>query len=100
MSELKKLTNVNFKEEIQNKTLIDFYGEFCGPCKMLSPLLERIAKDNSSITFGKVDIDESSDLASEYKIMSVPTLILFENGKEINRLVGLQPEQKIREVLG
>ena len=100
MSELKKLTNVNFKEEIQNKTLVDFYGEFCGPCKMLSPILDRIAKDNSSINFGKVDIDESSDLASEYKIMSVPTLVLFENGKEVNRLVGMCQEQKIREVLG
>ena len=99
MSELKKLTNVNFKEEIQNKTLVDFYGEFCGPCKMLSPILDRIAKDNSSINFGKVDIDESSDLASEYKIMSIPTLVLFENGKEVNRLVGMCQEQKIREVL-
>ena len=66
---------------------------------MLSPILDRIAKDNSSINFGKVDIDESSDLASEYKIMSIPTLVLFENGKEVNRLVGMCQEQKIREVL-
>ena len=99
MSELKKLTNVNFREEIQNKTLIKFESTWCGPCKMLSPILDRIAKDNSSINFGKVDIDESSDLASEYKIMSVPTLVLFENGKEVNRLVGMCQEQKIREVL-
>ena len=74
----------NFSELIKEKVLVDFYANWCGPCKMLSPVLETISNDIKII---KVDIDKYNDLAREYGVMSIPCLVMFDSGKEIKRNV-------------
>ena len=86
----------NFNEIIQKKVLVDFYATWCGPCKMLSPVLEELSKE-IDIDIIKVDVDENNDLAKEYGVMSIPCLILFENGKEIKRNLGFMPKEKIKD---
>ena len=79
-------------------TLVDFYADWCGPCKMLSPILEEIASElGEKVKVGKLNVDESNDLAFEYEVMSIPTLILFENGKVVDRLTGLRSKDEIRK---
>lgn len=88
----------NFNEIIQNKVLVDFYATWCGPCKMLSPVLEEVSKE-VNIDIVKVDVDENSNLAREYGVMSIPCLILFENGKEVKRNLGFMPKEKVKEFI-
>lgn len=85
----------------KKKILIDFFATWCGPCKMLSPILEDIAKDmkNENTIIGKVDVDENFEIARSYGIMSVPTLILFKNGEEVERSIGLKNKSAILEML-
>ena len=85
-----------FNELIKEKVLVDFYANWCGPCKMLSPVLEKVSNDIKII---KVDIDKYNDLAREYGIMSIPCLIMFDKGKEIKRNVGFLPETKLKEFI-
>ena len=86
----------NFNDIIKEKVLVDFYANWCGPCKMLSPVLEKLGDD---IKILKVNVDEYQDLAREYKVMSIPCLILFDNGKEIKRNLGFIPEAKLKEFI-
>ena len=86
-----KLTNNNFEEEVINtkgKVLVDFWADWCGPCKMLAPHVEEFAEKHSDIKVGKVNIDEERDLAIKYQIMSIPTVILFEDGKPVRSHIG------------
>ena len=85
----------------ENKNvIIDFYATWCGPCKMLAPILEEVNKEVSdNVLIAKLDIDNALDVAKEYGVMSVPTMIIFKNGKEIERLVGLRQKTQILEVL-
>lgn len=92
------LENENFNELIKEKTIVDFYATWCGPCKMLGPVFEEVSKE-VDINFVKVDIDNHEDLCREYKVMSVPTLILFENGKEIKRNIGFIPKDKLLDFI-
>ena len=92
--EIIHLTNENFKELIKEKTLVDFYANWCGPCKMIAPELEKV---ESTVKVVKVDVDEFENLAKEYGIMSIPTLILFENGKEIKRNIGFIDRDRIQK---
>ena len=92
--EIIHLENQNFKELIKEKVLVDFYANWCGPCKMLAPELERAT---SNVKVVKVDVDEFETLAREYGVMSIPTLILFENGKEIKRTIGFMDKDKIEK---
>lgn len=92
------LENENFSELIKEKTVVDFYATWCGPCKMLGPVFEEVSNE-SDIKFVKVDIDEHEDLCREYKVMSVPTLILFEDGKEVKRNIGFIPKDKLIEFI-
>ncbi len=85
----------NFEEVIQEKVLVDFYANWCGPCKMLGPILEKI----DTIKVLKVNVDEYQDLAREYGVMSIPCLILFEGGKELKRNIGFMPENKVKEFI-
>lgn len=88
-----------FNEVIKkDKVLIDFYAEWCGPCKMLSPILEKVSNDLKVDTY-KVNVDEVEDLAREYAIMSIPTLLLFEKGELVNKHVGFMVEEELREFL-
>lgn len=86
----------NFNEEIKERVLVDFYANWCGPCKMLGPELEKISND---IKVLKVNVDEYQDLAREYGVMSIPCVILFDNGSEVKRNVGFMPEVKLREFI-
>ena len=92
--EIIHLKNENFKELIKEKVLVDFYANWCGPCKMIAPELE---KAESNVKVIKVDVDEFEDLAREYGIMSIPTLVLFENGKELKRTIGFIDKDRIEK---
>ena len=88
-----------FNEVIKkDKVLIDFYAEWGGPCKMLSPILEKVSNDLKVDTY-KVNVDEVEDLAREYAIMSIPTLLLFEKGELVNKHIGFMVEEELREFL-
>ena len=94
--EIIHLKNENFKELIKEKTLVDFYANWCGPCKMIAPELEKV---ESNVKVVKVDVDEFEDLAREYGVMSIPTLILFDQGKEMKRTIGFIDKDKIEKFL-
>ena len=88
----------SFKEELEKgKVLVDFYATWCGPCKMLSPILEELAEERSEIKILKVDVDICSELAREYGIMSVPTLLFLKEGELISKKVGFMDEDAILE---
>ncbi len=98
---LKHLTDDTFAKEIEKGViLVDFYADWCGPCRMLAPILEQVAGEvKGKASIGKVNIDHESKTASQFQITSVPTMILFKNGKEINRLVGLKNAQGIKDFI-
>ncbi len=89
--------NVVLKEK--GKVLVDFYANWCGPCKMLRPILESIASERSDKKIVSIDVDEAEDLAREYGIISIPCVILFEDGKEVNRSIGLKSKSEIEGML-
>ncbi len=85
---------------VQTPTIVDFFAQWCGPCKILAPVLANISeKYEDLISIIKVDIDKYSDTAREYEVQSVPTLIFFLNGKEVKRTIGFMPEEKLIEVI-
>ena len=91
-----KLKNKDFDTAIQSGiALVDFYADWCGPCKMMSPIVDEIADERTDVTVAKVNVDESSELASRFGIVSIPTLIIFKNGKESNRIIGARPKAAI-----
>lgn len=90
------LTEDNFESAIQSGvTLVDFFATWCGPCKMLSPIVEEIGSEAQSFSVYKVDIDECEDLAMDYSVMSVPTLVIFKDGEEAERLIGARSKADI-----
>lgn len=92
-------SNMNLKEEIKNsKVIVDFYASWCGPCKMLGGELEEVAKEDTSITIIKVDIDENEALAHEYGVMVVPTVYFYQNGELISRETGFMPKEKMLNI--
>ena len=93
-----KLSTENFEKEVlksEKPVLVDFYADWCGPCKMLSPVVDKLAEEHSEFKVVKVNVDENPDLAGSYQVMSIPTLVVIENGKEVNRSMGLQSKQDI-----
>ena len=91
-----KLKNKDFDAAIQSGfALVDFYADWCGPCKMMSPIVDEIADERTDLTVAKVNVDESSELASRFGVVSIPTLIIFKNGKESNRIIGARPKAAI-----
>lgn len=91
----------NWEQEVENckdTVIVDFYGTWCMPCKMLAPIVEKVAKDKN-IKLAKVDIDENEELIRKFNIMSVPTLKIFKDGKEVETSVGLVSENRLLEIL-
>ncbi len=96
------LTAENFENVVllsEKTVLIDFWAEWCAPCRMLSPVVDEIAEENADITVGKVNIDEQPELAEKYGVMSIPTLICFKAGKPAGTSVGVRPKEAILELL-
>ena len=101
--ELSNLTAESFEAEVKNGkglVLVDFYATWFGPCKMLAPVLEQVADEvKEKATIKKLDIDECLDIAKEFNVMSVPTMILFKDGKEVERIVGFRQKNQIIETI-
>ena len=97
------LNKNNFEEEVTNSdktVLIDFWASWCGPCRMMSPVIDEIAEEmEGNIKVGKINIDEERDLAIQYDVMSIPTFIVFKGGKEGGRSVGVQDKEEIKGML-
>lgn len=104
MSKPIKVTDNNFSNEVlksDKKVLVDFWAEWCGPCRMVAPVVEDIAKEyNDQIKVAKLNVDENQSTASRYGIMSIPTMLVMEDGKVIDKLVGYMPKDKLAGKLG
>ena len=94
-----KLSSENFEKEVlksEKPVLVDFYADWCGPCNAMAPVIEELATElEEKAKVGKIHVDENSDIAVEYNVMSIPTLIIFKNGKEEKRLVGLRDKEEL-----
>ena len=102
-ADIKNLDESTFDETIgssETPVLVDFWAEWCGPCKMIAPILEEIATEEQGLSIAKVNVDESPDLARRYGIMSIPALILFQNGEPAKTMVVAKPKSALLEELG
>ncbi len=101
--EVIKINNQNFENEVKKSdkiVLVDFYADWCGPCKMMSPIIDEIANEvNENVKVCKLNVDECQDIAIEYNVMSIPTLIIFKNGEVVNTLVGLQDKETVLNLI-
>jgi thioredoxin 1 len=95
------ITKDNFEKEVKESkipVIIDFYADWCMPCKMMGPVFEKLSKDfDKKVKFAKVNTEDESDLSQEFEIMSIPCLVVFKNGKELNRILGFMPEDALKE---
>lgn len=91
--------NEDFNQLIQGPTLVDFYAEWCGPCKMISPILEEISNSREDVKIVKINVDENPELARQYKVMSIPTMIMFNNGIEKEKHIGFLPKEEIENLI-
>ena len=97
------VTKFNYEDEVLTSdipVILDFWATWCGPCRMISPELEQIAKERDDIKVGKVNVDEEGEIASEYKISVIPTLVLVKDGKEVKRTSGFRSKDDILEFFG
>jgi len=95
-----KLNDANFKNEVLDSdkpVIVDFWAEWCMPCKMLGPIFEELSNEMKEVKFGKVNVDESQDLAQTFFVQGIPTMIIFNNGEEISRIVGMRDKDSLRK---
>ena len=96
-------TEEAFRKEIATReglSLIDFWATWCGPCRMLSPVVDEVAEERTDVKVGKVNVDEQPDLAAQFGVMSIPTLLVFEQGKLVRQAVGARPKAGVLDLLG
>ncbi len=96
------ITKENFEDEVLNSdkpVLVDFWAEWCGPCRMLSPVVDEFAEENSEVKVGKINVDEQPELAMKFNVMTIPTLIVFKNGEVTNKSVGVIPKEQISTLI-
>ncbi|HAQ3904953.1 thioredoxin [Enterococcus hirae] len=99
---MEELTNKNFDEIIAKDVyVVDFWAAWCGPCKMQAPILEKMEKDydSSNVHFVKVNVDEQPELATKFHIQSIPTILFFSNGQQVDRVVGVNSEEDLKEII-
>ena len=97
-----EIKEAQFDEEVlksDRPVFVDFYATWCGPCKMMSPILEQLSEEKQDVKFAKIDVDDAERLAILYGISSIPCMILFKNGEEADRVVGAVPKQKLEQVV-
>lgn len=103
MHQVKELSDANFDSEViqsAQPVLVDFWAPWCGPCRMIAPVIEELANDNAGdLKVGKVNIDDSPTTAANYGVSSIPTLMIFKGGDVVERFVGLQPKNRLQEAI-
>lgn len=96
------ITKENFNEEIMasdKPVLLDFWASWCGPCRVVGPVIDEIASERPDIKVGKINVDEQRDLAAQFQVMSIPTLVVIKDGEVVNRSAGARPKKQILEMI-